>query len=423
MPSVKRTDSKGRILKDGESQRKDGTYRYRYTDADGVRRDVYSSRLVPSDRTSPGKKEDLSLREKEKVILRDLADGIKASVENKATLNDLFELYMNNKPELKESTRRSYIYLYQQYVHDDLGQRKISSIKYSDIKAFYNRLILKTGLKPSSTDVIHTLIHPVFTMAVRDNYIRVNPASGVMADIKKNLGWDHSKRHALTAEEQAAFMQFITSTKKYNYWIPLYTFLLGTGCRIGEAGGLIWEDCDFENGLIHIRRTLTYQKFEGDTKCHFHILTPKTAKGERVIPMLSEVRIALEAAHQQYITRPIAYEVEGYTGFVFQGKSGRLITSSDVNRTIDRICHKYNSVEIAKAQAEDRTALLLPHFSAHTLRHTFCTRLCENESNVKIIQEIMGHASYSTTMDIYTDVTTQQKVKSFENLEGKIKIK
>jgi len=111
MASLKRTDNRGRILKDGESQRPDGSYRYRYTDHDGVRRDVYSSRLVPTDRTPPGCKEDLCLREKERKIIRDLEDGIKAPVENRATLNDLFELYMSDKPKLKESTRTNYLYM------------------------------------------------------------------------------------------------------------------------------------------------------------------------------------------------------------------------------------------------------------------------------------------------------------------------
>ena len=135
MAGLKRTDNKGRILKDGESQRKDGSYRYRYTDADGVRRDVYSKRLVPTDRLPPGCKDDLSLREKERKINRDLEDGIKAAVENKATLNDLFELYMANKPELKDTTRSNYFYMYNKYVRNDIGKKKIASIKYSDVKA------------------------------------------------------------------------------------------------------------------------------------------------------------------------------------------------------------------------------------------------------------------------------------------------
>ena len=148
MAGLKRTDNKGRILKDGESQRKDGTYRYRYTDSDGVRRDVYSARLVPTDRLPAGSKDHLSLREKEKLINRDLEDGIKARVENRATVNDLFDLYISGKKELKDSTRSNYIYMFNKYVRETFGKKKIASIKYSDVKRFYNSLIHDLGFKP-----------------------------------------------------------------------------------------------------------------------------------------------------------------------------------------------------------------------------------------------------------------------------------
>ena len=65
---------------------------------------------------------------------------------------------------------------------------------------------------------------------------------------------------------------------------------------------------------------------------------------------------------------------------------------------------------------------MIPHFSAHNLRHTFCTRLCEKERDIKIIQEIMGHSDISTTMNIYNEVTKERKKESFARLEGKIKI-
>ena len=91
MAGQKRIDTKGRILKDGESQRKDGTYRFTYTDANGKRHDIYSKRLVPTDPIFSSRKDVLCLRERERKILRDLEDGIKATVENKATLNDLFQ--------------------------------------------------------------------------------------------------------------------------------------------------------------------------------------------------------------------------------------------------------------------------------------------------------------------------------------------
>lgn len=80
-----------------------------------------------------------------------------------------------------------------------------------------------------------------------------------------------------------------------------------------------------------------------------------------------------------------------------------------------------NAKEGEDAKAERREPELLPHFSCHHLRHTFCTRFCENKTNLKIIQEIMGHADITTTMDIYNEATKDKKMESFAGLEGKIK--
>lgn len=423
MARLKRTDNKGRILKDGESQRKDGTYRFNYTDAEGVRHDVYSKRLVPTDRLPPGCKEDLSLREKERKIIRDLEDGIKAPVENRATLNDLFWIYISNKPELKESTRTNYLYMYQKYVQDTLGKKKIASIKYSDVKAFYNKLIREMGFKPNSMEIIHTIIHPVFTLAIRDNYIRINPAAGAMADIKKSHNWEKPKRHALTIREQETFVSYMAQHKTYSHWLSLFTVLLGTGGRIGEITGLRWEDCDFEAGIIHINHNMVYRKFDGEEKAMFHIVTPKTSADIRIIPMLSEVRKALEDEYErQKITGFNESIVDGYTGFIFKNRYGDPMSAHNVNRAIDRICNEYNEEETILADKEGREPFLIRHFSVHNLRHTFCTRFCENESNIKVIQEIMGHADIETTMNIYAEATEQKKKESFANLEGKIKI-
>ena len=78
--------------------------------------------------------------------------------------------------------------------------------------------------------------------------------------------------------------------------------------------------------------------------------------------------------------------------------------------------------ETLRAKQEKRAPQLLPHFSCHNLRHTFCTRFCENEKDLKVIQEIMGHADITTTMNIYNEATKERKVASFVNLEGKIRV-
>ena len=114
--------------------------------------------------------------------------------------------------------------------------------------------------------------------------------------------------------------------------------------------------------------------------------------------------------------------VDGYSGFIFSNRYGDVLSPHNVNRAIERIIRDYNIEETELAKKEKREMLLLPHFSAHNLRHTFCTRFCENETNLKIIQEIMGHSDISTTMDIYNEATREKKQESFANLEGKIKI-
>lgn len=419
---VKRKDQKGRNLKDGELQQADGRYKYQYMDTNGKRRAVYSWRLLPTDRTPPGKRDDLSLREKEDDIAADNRDGIDGKAARRITLNEMFSVYMGGKVNLKQSTRTNYLYMYDHYVRDEIGVKSLQSIKYSDIKRFYNALIVEKCFKPNSLEIIHTLLHPVFTLAVRDGYIRTNPTDGVMAEIKKSHDWEKPNRHALTPEEQAAFINFISETEVYAHWLPMFTVLLGTGCRVGELIGLRWQDCDFKNGTISINHNLIYRQQENG-HMELHITTPKTSAGCRTIPMLEEVRKALR---QQRIMQLRAghnsVTVDGYTGFVFTNRYGDVITPHNINRAIERIYKAYNELENERAREENREPVLIRHFSVHNLRHTFCTRFCENESNIKVIQEIMGHSDVTTTMNIYAEATEAKKKETFEHLEGKIKI-
>lgn len=72
---------------------------------------------------------------------------------------------------------------------------------------------------------------------------------------------------------------------------------------------------------------------------------------------------------------------------------------------------------------EKRIIFFVPYLTRpHHLRHTFCTRLCENETNLKVIQSIMGHRNIETTMDIYAEATEEKKQESFENLATKLDV-
>ena len=312
--------------------------------------------------------------------------------------------------------------MYKKYVSEGLGQRSIGSIKYSDIKKFYIHLIKEVGFKPNSMEIIHTILHPVFAVAVRDGLIRTNPTEGVMTEIKKSHDWEKGKRHALTVAQQTAFVSYIAGSSQFAHWLPIFTVLLGTGCRVGEAVGLRWQDCDFEENVISVNHNLIY-RVQDSGKCEYHVTTPKTRSGIRIIPMLSEVKKALLGEYDRQLREGFTkLEVDGYSGFIFQNQLGECLNPHAINRAIDRISKAYNREETERAAKENREPELLPHFSAHNLRHTFCTRFCENETNLKIIQEIMGHADISTTMNVYNEATREKKMESFANLEGKIRI-
>ena len=313
--------------------------------------------------------------------------------------------------------------MYNHYVREGFGKLRISKIKYSDVKKFYYSLILEKGFKPNSMEIVHTLLHPTFTMAVRDGLLRLNPTDGVMTEIKKSHCWEKKKRHALTVPEQRAFTNYIANSEEYRGWYPLFTVMLGTGCRIGEVLGLRWQDVDFKNRTISINHNLVYRVQEDGT-CTNHVNSPKTKAGIRIIPMLDEVFDAfLEEYQYQKVIGFCTDEIDGYSGFVFCTGDGKVYLPNAINRTIRSICADYNKEEESKAKEENRDPVLLPKFSCHILRHTFCTRFCENETNLKVIQEIMGHADISTTMDVYAEATQEKKKESMTSLQSALLVR
>lgn len=401
--STKRKDKDRIVLRKGECQRPNGSYDYRWTDQFGKRHVIYGKTLE-------------ELREKEKEVDRDISDGIKAEKRN-TTINELFDLWCHIKRGLKDNTFQNYKYMYNTFVRPKFGKLKISQVKKSDVKRFYNYLADERGLQASTIDSIHTVLHQVFDLAVDDGYIRSNPSERVLKELKQAHCFQTEKRKALTVAEQELLLDYLRNTPQYRHWYPIFAVMLGTGLRVGEATGLRWCDIDLDEGLIDVNHTLVYYSHGPQKGCSFNVNTPKTKAGERVVPMLGFVKEAFleERENQKETGISCKASVDGYTDFIFVNRYGDTQHLGTLNKAIRRIIRDCNDAQFEKSENPE---VLLPHFSCHTLRHTFTTRMCEAGVNIKVIQDALGHADVSTTLGIYADVTKDLRKDEFAGLDA-----
>lgn len=403
MAVERRKDNKNRVLKEGEYQRTNGSFEYKWRDKRGKRHSIYSKTLE-------------ELRDKEIDVLRDVLDGIRAD-KNDLTINDLFHRWMQLKRGLKDNTFQNYIYMYTQFVELDFGDMKVADLKRTDVRAFYNMLADERHLKANTIDNVHTVLHQVLELGVEDDYLRYNPSDNALKELKKAHNNDSEKRRALTIPEQELFEKFLKQEGQYHRWYPIFEVLLWTGLRVGEITGLRWCDIDFEDETICINHTLVYYnkgKVEG---CAFAVNTPKTEAGKRTVPMLPKVKEAfiLEKQYQDECGIKCNVTVDRYTDFIFINRFGGVQHQGTLNKALRRIIRDCNYEVLDNNQGKN--VVTLPRFSNHSLRHTFTTRMCEAGVNIKAMQDILGHADAETTMQIYAEATRDLKRSELLNFE------
>ena len=170
--SEKRRDNRNRILREGEYQRTDGRYHYRYIDEDGKEKNVYSWRLDKNDPTPRDKKRELSLREKEKQIQADLFDHIVTRGGN-YTVVELVEKYTSLKTGVGHNTKAGYKTVINILNKEAFGKQRIDKIRLSDAKAWLIKLQQVDGRGYSSIHSIRGVLRPAFQLAVDDDLIRI----------------------------------------------------------------------------------------------------------------------------------------------------------------------------------------------------------------------------------------------------------
>lgn len=399
-------DLKGRNLNPNEDQLKDGRYRYRYTDKSGNRKAVYAWKLVKTDKTPQGKREDLSLREKEKQIEKDLDEGINTTSAN-MTVAELILYYIETKPKLANATRNNYLHITEKNIKTNVfGSLKISNVKKSDVKNYYSYLYKKKKFSVGTIQLYQNLIYPAFQLAVEDNLIRLNPCKGCMKEYVR--GSMSSTKYPLTVKEQTNLLRFVENHNIYSKYYVMIAFMLGTGCRIGEMMGLTWNDIDFENAFVDINHQVIYKKKDGKT---VHYVEPPKNRTVRKIPLQKDIMRILKKHKENtyFLSRMAEVSVDGLDTFVFLNSQMNLYTPNTIVRAFHEIREVYNET------VEDETELLRD-FSPHTLRHTFCTRMAEKGVDVKVLQEIMGHKNISVTMQVYNHADFERAQKEVQAL-------
>lgn len=394
--SEKRRDNKGRILKTGESQRKDGRYLYKYIDSFGEPQFVYSWKLVATDRVPAGKRDCISLREKIAELQKDIHDGIDV-VGKKMTLCQLYAKQNAQRPKVRKNTETGRKYLMDILKKDKLGVRSIDSIKPSDAKEWAIRMS-ENGYAYQTINNYKRSLKASFYIAIQDDCVRKNPFD---FQLKAVLDDDTVPKTVLTEEQEEKLLAFAKADKTYSKNYDEILILLKTGLRISEFGGLTLPDLDFENRLVNIDD----HQLLRDTEIGYYIETPKTKSGERQVPMVEEAYQAFKRvlANRKNDKR---VEIDGYSDFLFLNRKNYPKVASDYNGMMKGLVKKYNKYN------EDK----LPHITPHSLRHTFCTNYANAGMNPKALQYIMGHANIAMTLNYYAHATFDSAMAEMKRL-------
>ena len=392
--SEKRRDNKGRILRTGESQRKDGRYAYKYVDAFGKQQFVYSWKLVDTDKTPAGKRDVPALRDKVKEISRDLEDGID-TIGKKMTVCQLYAKQNGLRKNVKHGTKKGRDYLMGLLQDDPFGVKSIDTVKQSDAKEWVIRMNEK-GFAFQTISNFKRSLKAAFYTAIEDDCIRKNPFNFALDTVIED---DRERKAALTPKQEENLLAFMEQDAVYKKYRDEVIILLGTGLRISEFCGLTTA-LDFKNRQINVDHQLLR-----DADIGYYIETPKTKNGIRQIPMSEEVYQALKRVLKNR-GNAAPFSVEGYKNFLFLKNDGMPKVSANYDSMLKGLVKKYN-----KQNKEQ-----LPNITPHILRHTFCTRLANAGMNPKALQYIMGHANITMTLNYYAHATYDSAKAEMERL-------
>ena len=390
-----RRDSKRRILRTGESQRKDGKYLFKYH-VNGKPYFLQSWRLEPTDRQPQGTKPTPSLREMEKALGRDLEAQLDPDSRG-LTVEELINRYLATKTGVKPSTQVNYNFVRNLMKREDFSGRKIREVKMSDAKLFLIKL-QTDGRGYSTIKTVRGVLRPAFQMAVDDNIIQKNPFGFQLAGVVVN---DSVTREAITRDQMRKFLKFVHDDAVYCKYYEVVYILFHTGLRISEFCGLTVRDIDLEHRILNIDHQLQR------TGMVLHVESTKTNAGTRKIPMTREVCDCFKAILEARKPPAVERVVDGYSGFLFLDKDGLPEVAMHWEHRFNHMVGRYNDIYRVR----------MPNITPHVCRHTYCSNMARAGMNPKTLQYLMGHSDIGVTMNTYTHLGLEDAKDEMIRLE------
>lgn len=373
---------------------------YKRRTIDGVE---YYYEVIELPRKANGKRNRKHVHAKTVTELKNKLDNIKNDIYHGVNVldNNSFEklfhdwFYNIHLKDKKISTVNRYEGLYNLYVkNSSLKNKKISTLKAIDVQKFYNSLEVE-GTTPNTIKMIHKIIKPFL------NYLYINSltikdlgTAGLLKlprIIKKN-----NTMTVLTLGDQGKFIQSLDGNSDR----ILYLFALGTGLRLGEILALTWNDIN--DNMVKVTKNIKNVKIN-DKWILLLQDTPKTKKSNRSVPIPKNIVSELEKhKSRQDDIKSKASTMYNDNNIIFATDFGNYIDPSNLNRRFKK--------SLKKAEIEP--------IKFHSLRHTYATRLFENDIQPKIVSDLMGHEDIQTTLNLYTWVLDSQKNKAVDVLDN-----
>lgn len=401
--SEKRKDSKGRLLRTGEQQRKDGRYIFTYKGNDGKPKYLYSWKLEPTDKLPAGVKPCKSLRELEKEVQQALADEV-AYHGGDITVSELVERYVSiKKHNVRHNTTAGYKTVINLLKNEDFGHMRIDLVKMSDTQKWLQKLQIEDKKSFSSICSIRGVLRPAFRMAVNDDLIRKNPFDWELKEMIKN---DSVSREAVTPRQERLFLEFVKNDKHYcQYYEGMY-ILFNTGMRISEFCGLTLDDIDMENRKIKIDHQLQRTR-EGV----YLIEETKTKYSKRELPMSEGVYQCFKRLIKKRKKNKVEPMIDGKVGFLVLDKNGMPYLALHWEKRFEYALRKYN-----KIYKEE-----IPVITPHVCRHSYCTNRVRDGVSPNTLQRLMGHEDIRTTLQYYTHLSYEDVEKEMRELEDRLR--